>query len=130
VLVNLNGQHALEAIDPALYERQDDATSLPGKPALIFHHSAQVALDDLMGVLGCMSRMKAKSVSVMGSVSLSKDGKSQVFRDMKHAFGHDFMRRCDHLWLSPAQPVQFAAGNRAMCLCFICIFSLSCRTGP
>lgn len=23
VLVNLNGQHALEAIDPALYERQD-----------------------------------------------------------------------------------------------------------
>ena len=45
-------------------------------------------------------------MSVMGSVSLSKDGKSQVFRDMKHAFGHDFMKRCDQILLRPSQSAQ------------------------
>ena len=34
VLVNLNGQHALEAIDPALYERQDAVHKRVWKPLL------------------------------------------------------------------------------------------------
>lgn len=65
--------------------------------------TSATCIHDLMVDWGLFTtRMKAKSVSVMGSVSLSKDGKSQVFRDMKHAFGHDFMRRWDCPWLGPA----------------------------
>ena len=65
--------------------------------------------------------MKAKSVSVLGSVSLSKDGKSQVFRDMKHAFGHDFMQKCDML----SHAVHQSAGEDAQALMQAC----ACRYG-
>ncbi|CAL5227826.1 g10854 [Coccomyxa viridis] len=60
VLINLNGQNALEAIDPELFQR-----------------------------------MKAQSVSVIGSVSLNKDGSKEDFRDMRASFtdGGSFQER-------------------------------------
>ena len=85
VLININGQNALEAIDPELFERCEAAhVSFAGKGN--WHCTRRTLWGQKVLQELCLCSMKAKSVSVIGSTSLNKDGSKEEFRDMKDAF--------------------------------------------
>ena len=100
MLININGQNALEAIDPALFQWCGFLSCLSSEFCIANIYLYLRLLVRCVCAQGLtMSRtcsMKAKSVSVIGSMSLNKDGSKEEFRDMRDSFTDrgSFQERC------------------------------------